>query len=501
MVNARKGRPLCALSRLCPAGAALFLIIAPACGSSSGTTERQPVTLRIGFGLAAGTTPEIGIQQTARNIALDGLVRVGRDGRAIPVLAETWSVSDDGLVWNVRLRSSTFHSGKPADAESIRRILQAQLPAALGPAVVDIADIRATSDHELQFSLRRRSTFLLERLDVAIHELASDLSGTGPFLVGNSETNQVEMKANDGYYGGKPLIDRVTLMPYTSVRSAWADLLRGKVDMLYDVGVDALDSLQSSNDVKIFTFQRGYAYLLLLNVRRPYLADAGFRRELNAAIDRDALIADGLRGHGTPALGAVWPYHWAYSPDMPQFSYRPRRLTSELSGRRLKLLFGEKSLERLALVIQRQLQAISVETELELVPGEQVVARLQAGDFDAVLSDYIQGPNLVRPYLFWHSGAPYNFGHYSNSRADAALDAIRHAADDTAYKAGVTAFQRAIIDDPPAVFLAWRERARAVSNHFQVPAEPQDDVLASLHLWRPVAGERMGSRNEPSHGH
>ena len=144
------------------------------------------------------------------------------------------------------------------------------------------------------------------------------------------------MKANDGYYGGKPLIDRVTLMPYTSVRSAWADLLRGKVDMLYDVGVDALDSLESSNDVKIFTFQRGYAYLLLLNVRRPYLADAGFRRELNAAIDRDALIADGLRGHGTPALGAVWPYHWAYSPDMPQFSYRPRRLTSELSGRRLK---------------------------------------------------------------------------------------------------------------------------------------------------------------------
>ena len=142
MVNARKGRPLCALSRLCPAGAALFLIIAPACGSSSGTTERQPVTLRIGFGLAAGTTPEIGIQQTARNIALDGLVRVGRDGRAIPVLAESWSVSDDGLVWNVRLRSSTFHSGKPADAESIRRILQAQLPAALGPAVVDIADIR-----------------------------------------------------------------------------------------------------------------------------------------------------------------------------------------------------------------------------------------------------------------------------------------------------------------------------------------------------------------------
>jgi peptide/nickel transport system substrate-binding protein len=495
MVNIGKGRPLSALSRISVTGAALFWIVAPACRSSTGISERQPVTLRIGFGLAAGTTPEIGIQQTARNIALDGLVRVSRDGRAIPVLAESWSTSNDGLIWNIRLRSSTFHSGKPADAESIRHILRAQLPAALGPAVEDIADIRATSDHDLQFSLRQRSTFLLERLDVAIHELASDLSGTGPFLVGNSETNQVEMKANNAYYGGKPLIDRVTLMPYTSVRSAWADMLRGKVDMLYDVGVDALDSLESSTDVKIFTFQRGYAYLLLLNVRRPYLADAGFRRALNAAIDRDRLIADGLRGHGAPALGAVWPHHWAHAADLPQFSYRPRPLTSELARRHLKILFGEKSLERLALVIQRQLQAINVETELELVPGEQVVPRLQAGDFDAVLSDYIQGPNLVRPYLFWHSGAPYNFGHYSNSQVDAALDAIRHAADDSAYKAGVTAFQRAIVDDPPAVFLAWRERARAVSTRFQVPAEPQNDILASLHLWRPVVGERRASRN------
>ena len=83
------------------------------------------------------------------------------------------------------------------------------------------------------------------------------------------------MRANARYYGGKPSIDRVILKPYASVRSAWADMLRGQVDMLYEVGVDALDSLESSNDVNIFTFQRGYAYLLLLERAQPRAPRSG----------------------------------------------------------------------------------------------------------------------------------------------------------------------------------------------------------------------------------
>jgi ABC-type transport system substrate-binding protein len=102
---------------------------------------------------------------------------------------------------------------------------------------------------------------------------------------------------------------------------------------------------------------------------------------------------------------------------------------------------------------------------------------------------------LARPYVFWHSGGPFNWGHFSSKAVDAALDSIRHAADDAAYKAGVAAFQRAIVEDPPAIFLAWSERARAVSRRFDVPAEPEGDVLGVLRLWRPDAGERTAGRN------
>ena len=131
---------------------------------------------------------------------------------------------------------------------------------------------------------------------------------------------------------------------------------------------------------------------------------------------------------------------------------------------------------------------------LEPVTADEMYIRLRAGNFDAVLSDYLLGPNLVRPYQYWHSNGPFNFGHYSNKAVDDALDRIRHAVDDHVYKAGVAAFWRAIVDDPPAVFLAWPERARAVSSRFAVPVEPDADVLTSLHRWKPAPEDQRSVR-------
>jgi peptide/nickel transport system substrate-binding protein len=364
----------------------------------------------------------------------------------------------------------------------------------MGPAVKDIARIRDVSETQLEFSLRERSAFLIEGMEVPVERPGPSPIGTGAFLVmdAQGDRNQVEIRANEHYYGGKPFIDRIVIKPYRSVRSAWADMLRGDVDMLYEVGVDALDSLQPSSGTKVFTFQRPYAYLAILNVQKPYLRDPGFRRELNAAIDRDALVRDVFKGHGAPSVGPVWPHHWAYSTQLPSFRYEPRPVKS---GRRLTFMFPDASLERQALEIQRQLRAVGIDLDLQLTTLDKFYQRTDAGDFDVALVDARSGPNLIQPYLFWHSGSSNNWGHFSSPAVDSALDSIRHAPDDAAYKSGVAAFQRAIIDDPPAIFLAWSERARAVSTRFEVPVEPGRDVLSTLKLWRPVGDRRQASRN------
>jgi hypothetical protein len=96
----------------------------------------------------------------------------------------------------------------------------------------------------------------------------------------------------------------------------------------------------------------------------------------------------------------------------------------------------------------------------------------------------------------WHSRGSL-VGGLGGPLLDAALDRVRHASTDDEYRGGVADVQRAVVADPPAIFLAWSRRARAVSRRFEVPAEPDTDVMGTLRLWRPVNGRLLadGRRN------
>jgi peptide/nickel transport system substrate-binding protein len=370
-------------------------------------------------------------------------------------------------------------------------VLLKELPRHLGPSFSDIISIQAPSEREVVVSLKERSNFLQESLGFPIQAPNASRSGTGPFSAAERGGNELEMLASPRYYGTKPFIDRILVKSYSSVRAAWADLLRGNLDMLYEVGVDALASLEPSSSTKVFTFQRPYTLIVLLNVKKASLHDKAFRRGLNSAINRAALIDEVLDGRGSPATGPVSPLHWAFDPGLPHFAFEPHEVTGSGAESRFTILIVEPSHERMALALQRQLQSAGIGVTLEQVSVDEYQKRVDAGDFDAMLADAVHGPTMVRPALWWHSRGPLNWGRYSNSAVDAALEAINRAPDDAAYKTGVAAFQRAIVDDPPAIFLAWSERARAVSTRFEVPVEPGRDILSTLRLWRPIGAPAL----------
>jgi peptide/nickel transport system substrate-binding protein len=451
------------------------------------------------FGLTtASTDPQSGAGGAVAIVVGETLITFGKDGRPQARLAENWTVSADGRTVKIALRrGALFHDGSPVTATAVSDLLKRPLSQNLGPAYDDIEDIRASSDIDVEFVLKRRSPFVLEALhDVAIRreELPGGASnGTGPFKVTRLTAEGAEIVANERYYGGKPAIDRILIKPYESVRAAWADMLRGQVDMLYEVGTDAIDVLQPSTAVKLITHQRNYVYGIILNVQRSSLRDREFRQALNAAIDRQALVSDILKGHGTPAVSAMWTGHWAYDPTAPKFDYQPKTIDGR--NHQFTCLVSDASQERLALAVQKQLHAVGVDMKLDMVPLKELTQRLAAGDFDAVLADLQVGPSLVQQYRFWHPGNTRNWGRFDSAPVNTAFDEIRDSATDEEYRHGVAAFQRAIFDDPPAIFLAWSERARAISTRFDVPAEPGRDILGTVRLWRPLSMPQIARRN------
>jgi peptide/nickel transport system substrate-binding protein len=489
-----------ASARRALAATAIALAASAGCrdATRSASPFPNPITMTMGVGQLSTSKQEFGLPKVANNIALETLAKVGHDGRSTPWLAESWYTAPDGRSLRIRLRPHvTFHDGSAVTAAVVAQIVQEQLPRALGPAFSQITGVRVVSDNEIEISQKRTSPFLPESLDILIEKPGAKGVGTGPFSL-SAGPDGMEMQANHAYYLGRPTIERIVMRSYPTVRSAWADMLRGQVDMLYEVGLDALDSLQASSRVSVYTFPRPYAYAIVLNIRRPLFRAAEVRRALNQAVDRGQLIREALYNHGTPADGPVWPHHWAYNTTFPAFQHDPLAASQALKGRpHFTCIFPEGALfERLALAVQQQLATVGVDMQIKAVPLDELVTRVrESHDFDAALFDAQLGPNLFRPYQWWHSDGPSNVGGFSSRKVDAALDTIRYAVNDAEYAAGVLDFQRAIIDDPPAVFLAWGERVRAVSRRFEIPVERDRDVLTSLRLWKPAADQRAANRN------
>jgi peptide/nickel transport system substrate-binding protein len=470
--------------------------------------------------------PELGLSQVVRVLTTEGLTTKGQDGRPLPRLAKSWTPRPDGLEWRFTLRDDVwFHDGTKLDAALTRQSLTSSIARpgtkALYPGLVDIVDIRDVGQHELVITLRQRSAFLLDDLEFPITKpapkppdgqperkplIATPPISTGPFRAQSITDQEIELQAHTRYHHGAPKISRVLIRPYGTLRTAWASMMRQEIDVLWDVAHESSEFV-GSNDVAMHSYMRNYVYLIAFNSSRPQLASPAVRRALNAAINRDSLIKEVLKGRGVPANGPMWPQHWAYDRTLPGYTHDPslasatldaagfplpRTGTGKTPASRLRFVClvpqNWTVLERLALSVQKQLYDIGVDMQLEAVTADEYVRRIPRSDFDAVIIDMISGPLFTRPYSFWRWGGEqteYNVFGYRSALADRWFDGLRGAQTEAEYKAAAGQLQRVLLDDPPALFLAWQERTRAINRRFEVPVEPGRDPIPTLWQWGP----------------
>jgi peptide/nickel transport system substrate-binding protein len=467
---------------------------AASCGNPADRpAERRPATLRIGVsvGQMAAADPQTGLGQVTQNQSVEGLVKIGEDGRATAWLAQGWEFTPDGRTLKMHLRPDlTFHDGSPVSAPVVAHLLETLLPPFMGPTFADVESITTSGQTEINLRLRQRSPFVLEALELQLRSPGPAKAGTGPFEPAGP-ASPTDLKANDHYYLGRPTIDRLTVNTYPSARAAWAEMLRNNLDMLYEVSTDSLDSLERSNQIQIFNYLRHYQYTLIFNTQQPALRSAAVRQALSQSIDRDAVVRDALGGHGVASSGPIWPGHWAIGPDLNKFGYEPQKAARALSGHPLHFTcLVPPDYERIALIVKRQLDQVAVTMDVKELPPAKILEAMSRREFDAVLFDAVSAPSMFRSFLWWHSKSAGNLAGFASPGVDNALDRIRHAGSDDEYRAGVAAFQRATIDDPPAIFLAWSERARAVSKRFAVTETAAGrDILSQLRLWTPAGAK------------
>ena len=266
--------------------------------------------------------------------------------------------------------------------------------------------------------------------------------------------------------------------------------------MLYEVGQDALDSLTSAKNVAVFTYVRHYQYVLAFNTSVGPLRSSEIRRALVEAVDPNTFIQDAFDGRAAVSSGPIWPQHWAFPADLSQGPSNPQAAAATLTGKNLRFTALVRSdLERVGLVVKRQLEAVGVEMTVREASLSDIFEAMAKNEFDAAILEVISGPSIFRPYQMWHSRGLFNRGGLGSPAIDAAFDKVRYSTTDEEYRAAVRSLQETVVKDPPAIFLAWGERARAVNRRFDVAAEPGRDILPTLRLWRPINDLQYVGRN------
>jgi peptide/nickel transport system substrate-binding protein len=497
---------------------AFAFLFLEACRAPSGpATSSSAVHLAIAFAQPASlrnsAARDLGINQLVSLLSNDRLLNLGTDGRPGPGLVDRWERSGDGLTWRFFLRPNlTFHDGTPIDAPHLVKALAPAVgPTVQAPGLRPVIALTADDPLTLVFHLDRPSSLLpdeLNVLSVTAGGPAGKASPAGPFEVVSRDKEQVHLRAFDRYFRGRPTIDTIDLREYPNARNAWSAMMRGEVDFLFDVAPEAIDFIEQSSRAQIKTSLRPYVFAMGMNMRHPVLRRREVRIALNHAVNRTRILDVVFRGRGYPASSHVWPRHWAYDHLLSRFRFLPQEASQMLDaaalprqttpGSRGPARFSFVCLvpaadlryERIALMLQQQLNDVGVDMHLQMVAPLEMIKRMRSGDYDAVLLDIISTTGLNFVYTVWHSpqGGPVYLFDSGYTGLDSALDRLQVAQTDEDTRAAVHDVQQVMHEDPPAIFICWSERARAVSSRFLLPAIPDRDIYATLAQWRLAPG-------------
>lgn len=501
-------------------GVLLFagLLISACAGSDSSLPARssEPTVLRVGVPEGNAQGDDIGVGQFVRFLNFESLALSGTDGRPLPRLAERWQWEDNHLTLRIFLRPSVFlhdnraFAGQTA-ADLVREAITNEGNRARYPSFADIESITAPTELELVVRLKRPSGMLPEDLTVPLGD-GKEKGGTGPFRT-VSRGDEAELESFDRYYLGKPAIDRVVVKRFDALRTAWASLLRGELDMLYDVPADGVEFVRN-DDVEVISVPRWYQYHLTFNSHHAVLKSAVVRRALNIAVDRAGIVKNVLYGAAEASSGPFYPKYWAYDGTQTPYQYDPAAAAalldtagyrlpriSNTSGPRARFRFtcllpqNFAVWERVALEIQRDLFNIGVDMQFKSVPFKEFNALVGSGKFDAVLLDMISGPAPARTYMWWRtarrSPVLFNVFGYENAEAERLFETLLGSTNEAATRSAVSKLQRVMYEDPPAIFVAWSTRTRAINKRFAFPSTGRDP-LVTISQWT-LAERRQAS--------
>lgn len=404
-----------------------------------------------------------------------------------PGLAESWSVSDDGLTYTFQLRQGAkFHTGREVTAEDVAYTFTRGFE--IGPQgrfagyMLAVDTFEATGSHEFVIRLKQLDVTFFPNLAVmsasivdkeTIDQVETHPIGSGPYeFVEWIPGERVVYHKFKDYWNQEQLAqwpDEIVTIPIPETQTRIANLQSGQVDIATSIPPEFFEQIESDPNLQLLGQEVSASYLCLIfsNERPPFQDNKLLRQAIARAVDKDAILQNVFFGSGETQCNLVPSTHWAYTElDCPTRDLdEARRLLAE-SGfdPATKITFRTFS-DRgfgipVAEIIQANLAEIGLNVEIEPLEWAFYVEDAWVGrNFEMTLAWYtreIDPDGLFSSVLRKEQGN--NPMRYFNEQVETLFDQGKAITDPEERKKVYEEIMKiAILDDTPLVKLKTME--------------------------------------------
>lgn len=388
-----------------------------------------------------------------------------------PGLAETYTVSDDGLTYTFRLRPGVkFHNGREMTAEDVKYSLDrvtnpvTQSPGAgffgsiagydamADGSATELSGVRVVDPGTVEITLSRPDATFLHVMALnfasvvpkeAVEEFGADFGknpvGTGAFRLGEWTIGQrlVFEKNADYWRQGVPYLDRLTFEVGQEPIVALLRLQNGEVDVPGD-GIPPAkfqevmaDPEQAARVVEGGQLHTGY---ITMNVNIPPLDRKEVRQAINMAINKDRIVQI-INGRAVPANQPLPPSMPGYTQGYAGYAFDPEGAKAMLAAAGLSdgfetelYVMNTDPNPRIAQAIQQDLAAIGVRASLRSLAQANVIEAGGQGTAPMIwsggmawIADFPDPSNFYGPILGCAGAVEggWNWSKYCNEALDA----------------------------------------------------------------------------------
>ncbi len=332
--------------RLLSAGAALSIMMAAA---PAAFAETPKDTLVEGFAIDDIITMDPGeafelstAEVTSNTYSLLVRLDMNDTSKIKGDLADSWTVSDDGLTYTFKLKSGLkFASGNPITAEDVAWSFERAVKLDKSPAFIitqfgingdNVAEkAKATDENTFVFTVDKpyAPSFVLNCLTATVASvvdkklvmdhvksvtpsadykydndfgnewLKTGYAGSGAFKLREWRANEVVvMERNDNYYGDKAKLNRVIYRFMKESSAQRLALEAGDIDIARNLEPGDLDAVSKNADLTTVAAPKGTVYYVSLNSKNENLKKPEVQEAFKYLVDYDAIGSTLIKGIG-----------------------------------------------------------------------------------------------------------------------------------------------------------------------------------------------------------